>query len=47
MTPAIIEIANCLDMHDLIDSGNFDGLQEAYNKLFKEFIKHAKKSIRF
>ena len=47
MTPAIIGIANCLDVHDLIVSGNFNELQEAYNKLFKDFIKHAKKSIRF
>ena len=46
MTPTIIEIANCLDVHDLIDSGDFDNLQEPYNKLFKEFIKYAKKSIR-
>ena len=38
-----MEIANCLDVHDLIDSSNFDDLQEVYNKLFKEFIKHAKK----
>ena len=41
-----MEIANCLDVHDLIGSGDFDYLQEAYDKLYKEFIKYAKKSIR-
>ena len=38
-----MENANCLDVHDLIDSGDFDDLQEAYNELYKEFIKYAKK----
>ena len=46
MTPTVIEISNCLDAHDLIDLDDFDDLQEAYNKLYKEFIKYAKKSIR-
>jgi len=41
-----MEIANCLDVHDLIDSSDFDDLQEAYNKLYREFKKYAKKSIR-
>ena len=42
-----MEIANILDVHDLFFWGDFDDLQEAYNKLYKEFIKYAKKSIRF
>ena len=41
-----MEIANCLDVHDLINSSDFDDLQEPYNKLYKDFIKYAKKSIR-
>ena len=45
MTPAVIEIANCLDVHDLIDLDGFNDLQEAYNKLYKKFIKYAKKSM--
>ena len=42
-----MEIANILDVHDLVFLGDFDNLQEAYNKIYKQFIKYAKKSIRF
>ena len=41
-----MEIANCLDVHNLIGLGDFDDLQEANVKLYKELIKYAKKSIR-
>ena len=46
MTPTILEIANFLNVHDLIGLGDFDDLQEAFDKLYKEFIKYAKKFIR-
>ena len=41
-----MEIANCLDVHNLIGLGDFDDLQEAYDKLYKEFTKYAKNFIR-
>ena len=41
-----MEIANFLNVHDLIGLGDVDDLQEPFDKLYKEFIKYAKKFIR-
>ena len=39
-----MDIVNVLDVHNLVDSGEFDKLQEAYNKLYKDFVKCDKRS---
>ena len=41
-----MNIANCLDDHDFVDSSEFDNLQEAYSMFDKEFMKYSKKSER-
>ena len=41
-----MNIVNCLDDHDFVDSSEFDNLQEAYSMFDKEFMKYSKKSER-